>query len=82
MSRTEHSGSNSVWKLVKKPVTKEGSLVQRELSAKLTEGLFYETFQTLGYILKVLDFLFTTPPAKIGDFCHLPLHRGGFGCFS
>ena len=27
MSRTEHSGSNSVWQLVKKPVTKEGSLV-------------------------------------------------------
>ncbi len=79
MSRTEHSGSNFVWQLVKKPVTKEGSLVQRELSAKLTEGLFYEMSQLLGSILKVLDFSFTTPPAKIGDFCHLPLHRGGFG---
>ena len=27
MSRTERNGSNSVWQLVKKPVTKEGSLV-------------------------------------------------------
>ena len=38
----------------------QGSLVQRELSAKLTEGL-------------------TTPPSKIKDFAHLPLHKGGFG---
>ena len=81
MSRTEHSGSNSVWKLVKKPVTKEDSLVQRELSAKLTEGLFYEMFQILSYILQILNISFTTPPAKITDFCHLPLHKGGFGWF-
>ena len=39
---------------------RKGSLVQRKLSAKLTEGL-------------------TTPPGKIKDFAHLPLHRGGFG---
>ena len=58
-----------------------GSLVQRELSAKLTEGLFYEMFQLLSYILQILNVSFTTPSAKIKDFCHLPLHRGGFGCF-
>ena len=48
---------------------------------QLTEGLFYEVFQILSYILYILNFSFTTPPAKITDFCHLPLHRGGFGRF-
>ena len=38
-------------------------------------------FQILSYILKIMNFSFTTPPSKIKDFCHLPLHRGGFGCF-
>ena len=46
-------------------VAPKGSLVQRELSAKLTEGLSN-------------DIVFTTPPVKIKDFDHLPLHRGGF----
>ena len=38
-------------------------------------------FRIFIYILKILNFSFTTPPAKIADFCHLPLHRGGVGGF-
>ena len=38
-------------------------------------------FQLLSNILHILNFSFTTPPSKIRDFCHLPLHRGGFGWF-
>ena len=68
-------------RLSKKAGNLSGSLVQRELSAKLTEGLFYEMFQILSYILQILNISFTTPPAKITDFCHLPLHKGGFGWF-
>ena len=47
----------------------------------MTEGLFYEMFRIFGYVLQIRDVSFTTPPSKIKDFCHLPLHRGGFGCF-
>ena len=47
----------------------------------MTEGLRYKMFQILSYILQILHFFFTTPPSKITDFCHLPLHRGGFGYF-
>ena len=68
-------------RLSKKAGNLSGSLVQRELSAKLTEGLFYEMFQIFSYILEIFNVSFTTPPSKIKDFCHLPLHRGGFGCF-
>ena len=38
-------------------------------------------FLILSYILQILNFSFTIPPSKITDFCHLPLHSGGFGCF-
>ena len=44
----------------------------------MTEGLFYEMFRIFGYVLQIRDVSFTTPPSKIIDFCHLPLHRGGF----
>ena len=37
----------------KKLVSQEGSLVQRELSAKLTEGLFSKMFRILSYILQI-----------------------------
>ena len=43
---------------------RKGSLVQRELSPKVTEGLFF------GRIL-----LFTIPPSCFAS--HLPLHKGG-----
>ena len=42
----------------------KGSLVQRELSPKVTEGLFYEKI-----------FAFTIPPSRYAS--HLPLHKGG-----
>ena len=57
-------------RLTKKLVTQKGSLGERELSAKLTEGLFYEMFLILSCILQILNFSFTTPPSKIIDFCH------------
>ena len=41
----------------------------------MTEGLFYEMFRIFGYVLQIRDVSFTTPPSKIKDFCHLPLHR-------
>ena len=41
----------------------------------------YEMFQIFSYILEIFNVSFTTPPSKIKDFCHLPLHRGGFGWF-
>ena len=41
----------------------------------------YEMFQIFSYILEIFNVSFTTPPSKIIDFCHLPLHRGGFGWF-
>ena len=53
----------------------------RELSAKLTEGLFYKMFGIISYVIQIRNVSFTTPPSKIIDFCHLPLHRGGFGWF-
>ena len=55
--------------------------MQRELAAKLTEGLFYEMFGIISYVMQIRNVSFTTPPSKIIDFCHLPLHRGGFGWF-
>ena len=66
---------------IKKLVTQKGSLVQRELAAKLTEGLFYEMFGIISYVMQIRNVSFTTPPSKIRDFFHLPLHRGGFGWF-
>ena len=56
-------------------------LTQGAGSEAMTEGLFYEMFQIFSYILKKTNFSVTTPPTKITDFCHLPLHRGGFGWF-
>ncbi len=44
----------------------KGSLVQRELDAKRTEGLF---------LLKLL--LFYNPSGIFLRKCHLPLHKGG-----
>jgi len=46
-------------------VTAGGSLVQRELSAKLTEGLFWWNFNYYNPSVTALP-------------CRLPLHRGGF----
>lgn len=49
-----------------------GSLVQRELAAvRLTEGLTRQNLTPQP--------VSTTPPSKIGDFFHRPLHRGGIG---
>ena len=53
-------------------------LTQGAGSEAMTEGLFYEMFRIFGYVLQIRDISFTTPPTKIKDFCHLPLHRGGF----
>ena len=47
-------------------VTARGSLVQRELSAKLTEGLFCVDYRFLQSF-------------RHGKPCHLPLHKGGLG---
>ena len=52
-------------------------LTQGAGSEAMTEGLFYEMFRIFGYVLQIRDVSFTTPPSKIIDFCHLPLHRGG-----
>ena len=47
----------------------------RELSAKLTEGLFYKMFGIIRSVMQIRNVSFTTPPSKIKDFCHLPRQR-------